>query len=179
MSHRPQQRQQVPTAQAKRYRAGVPKGYVEESSDSDEEEEAPQQQQQQQQKPTVQFAQKDVETGIQQVTISDKDAATDRRLLRLQQAQQAKQQQQGTGSGLRRRVQEEEESSDEDGSDKDEEQQAQDRLRMKQKALERAQVEQQPLGSIGLDDEDSNEDSEVSGNVGCSFAYLTMLILGI
>lgn len=165
MSHRPQQRQQVPTAQAKRYRAGVPKGYVEESSDSDEEEEVIQQQQQQQpQKPTVQFAQKDVETGIQQVTISDKDAATDRRLLRLQQAQQAQQQQQGSGSGLRRRMQEEEESSDEDGSDKDEEQQAQDRLRMKQRALERAQVEQQPLGSIGLDDEESNEDSEVSGH---------------
>ncbi|KAI8336710.1 splicing factor, Prp19-binding domain-containing protein [Chlamydoabsidia padenii] len=156
MSHRPQQRQQVPTAQAKRYRAGVPKGYVEESSDSDDEEEIQQQQQaSHQQKPTVQFAQKDVETGIQQVTISDKDAATDRRLRRLQQAQQSKQQ----GAGLRRRNLEE--SSDEDGtgSENDEERQAQDRLLMKQKALQRVQ-EQNTTGSIGLGDDGSEEESE-------------------
>ncbi|CAO3641678.1 unnamed protein product [Cunninghamella blakesleeana] len=52
-------------------------------------------------KPNLQFAQKDIKTGIEQVAISEKDVATDRRLQRLQRAQQATAT--TTTDGLRRR----------------------------------------------------------------------------
>ncbi|CAO3698302.1 unnamed protein product [Rhizopus stolonifer] len=76
-----------PKAPLRRYRAGqVPENYVDELSDS----ESDQEQQQQQQQPIrneLQFAQKDIQTGIRQTTISEKDASTDRRLRQLQQMQ--------------------------------------------------------------------------------------------
>ncbi|KAI8078747.1 splicing factor, Prp19-binding domain-containing protein [Halteromyces radiatus] len=167
MSYRPQQRQKGPAAPVKRYRAGVPKGYVEESSESDEEEEQQQQQQQQQpsEKPVVQFAQKDVVTGIQQVHISEKDAQSDRRLRRLQQVQQQQQQQQ-PGIRRRRMVEEEEEEEEEESDQEDnvdEDQQAKHRALMKQKALQRVQDEQQFSTKVEISEEEaSEEESEES-----------------
>ncbi|CAO3637180.1 unnamed protein product [Cunninghamella echinulata] len=58
---------------------------------------------QRQKKPAAQFAQKDIKTGIQQVAISETAVATDRRLQRLQRAQQQTTVTASTSDGLRRR----------------------------------------------------------------------------
>ncbi|KAI8072967.1 splicing factor, Prp19-binding domain-containing protein [Gongronella butleri] len=168
MSHRPPQNQQRrPTAQAKRYRAGAPKDYVSDSSSSDEDEAPIQQQKQQtvsQQRSggsgAVQFAEKDVTTGIQQQTVSEHVMATDRRMQRLQLAQQrAKQQQRGRAAGRN-----DDESSSSSDNEETDEQQARDRLRMKQRALQRAQEEQQrqdePLEEESEEESSSEYDTE-------------------
>ncbi|ORX45704.1 hypothetical protein DM01DRAFT_1339930 [Hesseltinella vesiculosa] len=154
MSHRPgQQRQQRPTAQAKRYRAGAPKDYVSDSSDSSEDE-APLQQQKKQaassshrtQPASVQIAQKDVKTGIQQEAVSEQVMATDRRMQRLQMAQQ------------RAKAQRKQSSDDEEDEDEqDDEQLARDRQRMKQRALQRAQEEEMTNDAL-----EESEDGESS-----------------
>ncbi|KAI8977346.1 splicing factor, Prp19-binding domain-containing protein [Mycotypha africana] len=146
MSFRPPTKQQAtaPKKQVRRYRAGqVPENYhsdIDEDISEEEEEVLIKQEQQQQQQPSQQkkkleFAQKDVQTGIQQTVISDREASHDRRLRRLQQVQQ-QQRQEGSGfrsQGRRRDVsssEEEEESSDDEAT------KARERLRLKQKALQ-------------------------------------------
>ncbi|KAI8373698.1 splicing factor, Prp19-binding domain-containing protein [Blakeslea trispora] len=136
MSFRPSQKEPKPTKQAKRYRAGqVPENYNDDLSDSSSEEEEQQEQQQQQREVRkrvgeLQFAQKEVNTGIQQVAISDKDASDDRRLRRLQQAQQQ--------AGRRRR----DESDDESDDEQEEEERARERMRLKQKSIQQQQAEE-------------------------------------
>ncbi|KAI9361957.1 splicing factor, Prp19-binding domain-containing protein [Pilaira anomala] len=155
---RPTQKQQRPQTQAKRYRAGqVPENYVDDLLDSDEEEEEEEEQQHveepiRRKRGELQFAKKEVETGIKQTVISEKDASTDRRLRRLQQAQQG--QVESTGGERRRRKQVE---SEEEEEEEDEEEKARERLRLKQKALqEQEQVE--------LEQEESEEESEEEGS---------------
>ncbi|KAI9029920.1 splicing factor, Prp19-binding domain-containing protein [Phycomyces nitens] len=156
MASRPQPKQQRPTNPTRRYRAGqVPENYVDDLSDSEESEEEEQQPQQQprrerkeRQQPSVQFAQKEVVTGLKQIEISEKDVASDRRLRRLRQAQEA-------AGGVEQDDQEEAKNEEED----DEEEQARERLRMKQKALSQ-QIEREEAESIRAKAE--NEESEES-----------------
>ncbi|OBZ85615.1 Microfibrillar-associated protein 1 [Choanephora cucurbitarum] len=164
MSFRPSQKQAKPTKQAKRYRAGqVPENYNDDLSDSSSEDEQEQQEQHREVRKRVgelQFAQKEVNTGIQQVAISDKDASDDRRLRRLQQAQQQ-------AGRERRRRDESDDESEESGA---EEERARERMRLKQKALQQqeevieqgqsTQVARQPLGSEEEEEEDESEESE-------------------
>ncbi|KAI8879118.1 hypothetical protein K501DRAFT_336319 [Backusella circina FSU 941] len=152
MSFRPQ-KVQKPKVQAKRYRAGqVPENYVDDLSDSEassEEEE----QQQQQQKPTssLQFAKKDVDTGIQKTEISAQDAQTDRRLRRLLQQQQL------SNEPRRRRHVEE----DEDEEEENEEEKARERMRLKQRALQsQLDVEEEGEEEAESDQEEEESSSE-------------------
>lgn len=126
--------QHRPTVQAKRYRAGqVPKDYVDELSESSDEEQQEQLEQQlrRQSERQLQFAQKEVVTGLEKIEISEQEAASDRRLRRLRQAQQENAQ---TTEGRRRRRFTE--APEELDKDQDEEQRAQARLRMKERALQ-------------------------------------------
>src|ERR1700709_2655675 len=83
-------------APVKRYRAGQAPANVQESSDEEEEEEEEQQELQtrharrDQASQSIQFAQKEVITGVEKVAISEVDAASDRRLRRLKEAQEAR-----------------------------------------------------------------------------------------
>ncbi|GAA5814001.1 hypothetical protein MFLAVUS_007491 [Mucor flavus] len=149
MSARPS-KQPRPQTQAKRYRAGqVPENYVDDLSDSEEEEEQ-QQIEEPKKRGELQFAKKEVDTGIKQTTISEQDASTDRRLRRLQQAQQAQVENDG---GRRRRRQVE---SDEEIEEEDEEEKARERMKLKQKALQEQELEEQQ--------EESEEESEEEGS---------------
>ena len=163
MSFRPRN-QPRPTQQAKRYRAGhVPENYVDELSESEEEDEESLQQQQQQQqersdkhRAQLQFAQKEVVTGLKQIEISEQDAASDRRLRRLRQAQQAEAvEKDDAGRRRRRRFTDEQEPVQEEGEDEEE----QRRLRIKQKALEQQQL-QEAIERQGEQEEEEEEEEE-------------------
>ncbi|KAI9282324.1 splicing factor, Prp19-binding domain-containing protein [Sporodiniella umbellata] len=132
-----------PKTPFKRYRAGqVPENYVDELSDSESEQE----QEQLPIKSELQFAQKDVQTGIQQTVISEKAANTDRRLRRLQQAQQE------AIRPARRHTQE-------DSDEEDEEVLARDRMRLKQMSLM-----QQDLEAQHTKEESEGSDEEEEGS---------------
>lgn len=149
MSARPTQKQQRPQNQARRYRAGqVPENYVDDLSDSEEEEEQIEEPVRRK-RGEVQFAQKEVDTGVKQTTISEKDASTDRRLRRLQLAQQTQQLEDDSGRRRRRQVESEEEE------DVDEDEKARERMILKQKALQQQEDEQ-----IESEQEGSEEGSE-------------------
>lgn len=153
MSFRPPtQKQPKPTKQARRYRAGqVPENYVDDLSDSEsgqesehEQVEAPQQIRKKRGELT--FAQKEINTGVQQTAISDKDVGSDRRLRRLQQAQQSM----GDGDGRRRRRQASSDEDEDSDQESDEDEKARERMRMKQRALQQQQMEtdDQPEGTL-------------------------------
>ncbi|KAG2193221.1 hypothetical protein INT47_010696 [Mucor saturninus] len=154
MSARPTQKQQRPQNQARRYRAGqVPENYVDDLSDSEEEEEQIEEPVRRK-RGEVQFAQKEVDTGVKQTTISEKDASTDRRLRRLQQAQQTQHVDEDSGRRRRRQVE-----SDEEEEDVDEDEKARERMLLKQRALQ--QQEEEELES---EQEGSEEGSEEEGS---------------
>lgn len=164
MSFRPRN-QPRPTQQAKRYRAGhVPENYVDELSESEEEEEEQlqlQQQQQQQERSEkhhgqLQFAQKEVVTGLKQIEISEQDAASDRRLRRLRQAQQAEAVEKDDAGRRRRRrfTDEQEPAQEEEGEDEEE----QRRLRIKQKALEQQQLQEAIERQAEQEEEEESEE---------------------
>ncbi|KAI9284593.1 splicing factor, Prp19-binding domain-containing protein [Umbelopsis sp. AD052] len=155
-------------APVKRYRAGQAPTNVQESSDEEEDDE---EQQQQQQETTsisrrdhasqaIQFAQKEVITGVEQVAISDQDAASDRRLRRLKEAQAARVDE----SGRRRRRFEEDEPAQEESEDEDEI--AAQRQRMKQKALEQRKAQEAEASrlqeAMPIEEEDEEEEEEGS-----------------
>ncbi|KAL9542948.1 hypothetical protein MBANPS3_008342 [Mucor bainieri] len=144
MSFRPPtQKQPKPTKQARRYRAGqVPENYVDDLSDSESEQEAEQEQaeapqQLRKKRGELTFAQKEINTGVQQTAISDKDVGSDRRLRRLQQAQQSM----GDSEGRRRRRQVSSDEDEDDDQESDEDEKARERMRMKQRALQQQQME--------------------------------------
>ncbi|CAO3613889.1 unnamed protein product [Mucor fragilis] len=144
MSFRPPtQKQSKPTKQARRYRAGqVPENYVDDLSDSESGQESEQEQteapqQLRKKRGELTFAQKEVNTGVQQTAISDKDVDSDRRLRRLQQAQQSI----GDGEGRRRRRQASSDEDEDDDQESDEDEKARERMRMKQRALQQQQME--------------------------------------
>ncbi|KAI9480726.1 MAG: splicing factor, Prp19-binding domain-containing protein [Benjaminiella poitrasii] len=161
MSFRPIQNPPKPTKQAKRYRAGqVPENYVDDLSDSDEESENEQQQQQpleeNRKRGELHFAQKEVNTGIQQITLSEKDVNSDRRLRRLQQTQQQ-------NDSVRRRRREADSSDEDQDESEDEEEKARERMRLKQKALQQQQevsTSKATEASEEEEEEDSEEDEE-------------------
>ncbi|KAG1050988.1 hypothetical protein G6F43_006782 [Rhizopus delemar] len=150
MSFRPNKSAPKPKTPVKRYRAGqVPENYVDELSESEEEEEQ-QQELQQPVRAELHFAQKEIQTGIKQTTISEKDASTDRRLRRLQQLQLDDQQDR---SARRRHVQEDEEE--------DEEELARERMRLKQKALMQQQdITQQEEEVEEVEEQQGSEEEE-------------------
>ncbi|KAG1150884.1 hypothetical protein G6F37_009584 [Rhizopus arrhizus] len=154
MSFRPNKSAPKPKTPVKRYRAGqVPENYVDELSESEEEEEQ-QQELQQPVRAELHFAQKEIQTGIKQTTISEKDASTDRRLRRLQQLQLDDQQDR---SARRRHVQEDEEE--------DEEEQARERMRLKQKALMQQQdITQQEEEEEEVEEQQGSEEEEGSSS---------------
>jgi len=157
MSSRPTtQKQPKPTKQARRYRAGqVPENYVDDLSDSESGQESEQEQveapqQLRKKRGELTFAQKEVNTGVQQTAISDKDVGSDRRLRRLQQAQQS------LGEGRRRR---QASSDDEDDQESDEDEKARERMRLKQRSLQQQQMATE-------DQQEDKEDEEESRHVG-------------
>ncbi|CAO0799997.1 unnamed protein product [Mucor circinelloides] len=157
MSSRPTtQKQPKPTKQARRYRAGqVPENYVDDLSDSESGQESEQEQveapqQLRKKRGELTFAQKEVNTGVQQTAISDKDVGSDRRLRRLQQAQQS------LGEGRRRR---QASSEDEDDQESDENEKARERMRLKQRSLQQQQMATE-------DQQEDKEDEEESRHVG-------------
>ncbi|KAI7895245.1 splicing factor, Prp19-binding domain-containing protein [Mucor mucedo] len=153
MSARPTQKQQRPQNQARRYRAGqVPENYVDDLSDSEEEEEQIEEPVRRK-RGEVQFAQKEVDTGVKQTTISEKDASTDRRLRRLQQAQQTQHVDEDSGRRRRRQVE-----SDEEEEDVDEDEKARERMLLKQRALQQQEEE------LESEQEGSEEGSEEEGS---------------
>lgn len=182
MSFRPRN-QPRPTQQAKRYRAGhVPENYVDELSESEEEEEEEQLQQQQQQQQErldkhhgqLQFAQKEVVTGLKQIEISEQDAASDRRLRRLRQAQQAEAvEKDDAGRRRRRRFTDEQEPVQEEGEDEEEEQR---RLRIKQKALEQQQLQEAIERQAEQEEEESEEESEEEVGIYSTLDVIYILI---
>lgn len=178
MASRPTaRREHIPKAQAKRYRAGqVPENYVDDLSDSSEEEDEEEQQQLHQHRPSnepsksLQFAQKEVVTGLKQVEISEAEAASDRRLRRLRQAQQQQQDSVETDDAGRRRRRRQVEEEQEEEEETNEEEKARERLRMKAKALQqqREQEEEMRLRQAAMrmqtqDEGDEDEDEEVHG----------------
>lgn len=155
MSARPTQKQQRPQNQARRYRAGqVPENYIDDLSDSEEEEEQVEEPVRRK-RGEVQFAQKEVDTGVKQTTISEKDASTDRRLRRLQQAHQAQHLDDDSGRRRRRQVE-----SDDEQEDEDEDEKARERMLLKQKALQ--QQEEEQVDSEQEGSEEGSEEEEVS-----------------
>ncbi|KAI8579838.1 hypothetical protein K450DRAFT_240567 [Umbelopsis ramanniana AG] len=154
-------------APVKRYRAGQAPTNVQESSDEEEEDE---QQEQQQEPPSIQrrdhasqaiqFAQKEVITGVEQVAISDQDAASDRRLRRLKEAQEAR----ADESGRRRRRFEEDEPAAAQEESEDEDEIAAQRQRMKQKALELRKAQEAESSrlqeAMPIEEEEEDEEEE-------------------
>ncbi|GAN03592.1 microfibrillar-associated protein 1-like isoform 2 [Mucor ambiguus] len=163
MSFRPTtQKQPKPTKQARRYRAGqVPENYVDDLSDSEsgqesEQEQAEAPQQLRKKRGELTFAQKEINTGVQQTAISDKDVVSDRRLKRLQQAQQSM----GDSDGRRRRRQVSSDDEDDDDQESDEDEKARERMLMKQRALQQQQMETEDQ------QENTEEEQEDSRRVG-------------
>lgn len=168
MSSRPNtQKQQKPTKQARRYRAGqVPENYVDDLSDSESGQESEQEQvetpqQLRKKRGQLSFAQKEVNTGVQQTIISDRDVGSDRRLRRLQQAQQS------MGEGRRRRQVSSED--DEDDQESDEDEKARERMRLKQRSLQQQQIEsdeqeegEEEKGGHQVEEEEDNDEEEVT-----------------
>ncbi|KAI8993645.1 splicing factor, Prp19-binding domain-containing protein [Pilobolus umbonatus] len=158
MSHRPTQKQQRPKVQARRYRAGqVPENYVDDLSDSEEEEEQEKPAEDISKKKELKFAQQEVYTGVQQIQINEKEAVQDRRLRRLQQAEQLNRE------GGRRRHQPV--SSEEEEEDEDEK--ARERMRMKQRILQQQEEDlssRSPEATTmqGEEEESEEEDEEES-----------------
>ncbi|KAI8644193.1 splicing factor, Prp19-binding domain-containing protein [Parasitella parasitica] len=157
-SRRNIQKQQKPTKQAKRYRAGqVPENYTDDLSDSESGQESEQEQaeapQQLRKRGELTFAQKEVNTGVQQTAISDKDVGSDRRLRRLQQAQQL------MGEGRRRR---QVSSDDENDEESDDDGKARERMRLKQQSLQQQQqqTEVDEQEDIGLDEKEHPAEDE-------------------
>ncbi|KAI9319251.1 splicing factor, Prp19-binding domain-containing protein [Dichotomocladium elegans] len=172
MSFRPHN-QSRPTQQARRYRAGqVPENYVDELSESEEEEEEQQQQiqrkreddhrrpeQKHYQQQQLQFAQKEVVTGLKQIEISEKEAAGDRRLRRLKQQQQQAESADKDDIGRRRRRFTEEKDNEDEAIDnkKEEEEEEERRLRIKQRALQQ-QREQEAAQQEESEEEEGSEE---------------------
>lgn len=164
MSSRPNtQKQQKPTKQARRYRAGqVPENYIDDLSDSESGQESEQEQveapqQLRKKRGQLSFAQKEVNTGVQQTIISDRDVGSDRRLRRLQQAQQS------MSEGRRRRQVSSED--DEEDQESDEDEKARERMRLKQRSLQQQQIEsdeqeekEEEKGGQHVEEEDDNEE---------------------
>jgi microfibrillar-associated protein 1 len=164
----PRSNQRLP-APVKRYRAGQAPANVQESSDEEEEEEEQEQQQQQQQSSiqrrdqasqAIHFAQKEVITGVEQVAISEKDAANDRRLRRLKEAQEARVDE---GGRRRRRFENEEITAAKEESD-DEDERAAQRQRMKQRALEQQKAQEEANSrlqeTMPIEEEEEEEEEE-------------------
>lgn len=163
-----------PQKQVKRYRAGqVPENYKDDLSDSEDSD-----QEQQQQEETLKrrgelsFAQKEVNTGIEQVTLTDKDVSSDRRLQRLQQAQQSMKQ---DNDGFRQRRREAASSDEEEQEESDEESKARERMRLKQIALQQQEITQ-PEEEEEEEEEDSEEEVNLDALRKCD---LTAYIVGI
>ncbi|KAG0172941.1 hypothetical protein DFQ28_008497 [Apophysomyces sp. BC1034] len=176
MASRPQPRsQQRPTLQAKRYRAGqVPEDYVDELSDSEEEEERQQQQQQKQQQTkqsSVQFAQKEVVTGLKQIEISEKDVASDRRLRRLKEAQESNRIEKDDQGRRRRRHFEDEAPKEEE--EEDEEERARYRIKLKQQALQQQREREEALAKQEIEEEEGEQGEEEEEEEESSSEYET------
>ncbi|KAG2176910.1 hypothetical protein INT43_007564 [Umbelopsis isabellina] len=153
----------------KRYRAGQAPANVEESSEEEEEEEEQEQQhrpvsKRDQASQSIQFAQKEVITGVEKVAISDQDAASDRRLRRLKEAQEARLAEADDSGRRRRRVVEEDEIEGAKHESDDEDERAAQRQRIKQKALaqQKAQEEQAKAQEAMPIEEEDEEEEEVS-----------------
>jgi microfibrillar-associated protein 1 len=153
----------------KRYRAGQAPANVEESSEEEEEEE----EQEQQQRPvpkrdhasqSIQFGQKEVITGVEKVAITDQDAASDRRLRRLKEAQEARLAEADDSGRRRRRVVEEDVIEGAKHESEDEDERAAQRQRIKQKALaqQKAQEEQAKAQEAMPIEEEEEEEEEAS-----------------
>ncbi|KAK4510008.1 uncharacterized protein ATC70_006177 [Mucor velutinosus] len=173
MSFRPTtQKQPKPTKQARRYRAGqVPENYVDDLSDSESGQESEQEQteapqQLRKKRGELTFAQKEINTGVQQTAILDKDVGSDRRLRRLQQARQSM----GDSEDRRRRRQASSSDNEDDDQESDEDEKARERIRMKQRALQQQQMDEyqqenkedeggKGLGRIGQQTEEEEESS--------------------
>lgn len=154
-------------APVKRYRAGQAPTNVQESSDEEEDEE----EQEQQEAPSIhrrdhasqaiQFAQKEVITGVEKVAISDQDAASDRRLRRLKEAQEAR----ADESGRRRRRFEEDEPAEAKEESEDEDEIAAQRQRMKQRALEQRKLQEAEASrlqeAMPIEEEEDEDEEEV------------------
>lgn len=153
-------------APVKRYRAGQAPTNVKESSDEEEDEEeqeqqeAPSVQRRDQASHAIQFAQKEVITGVEKVAISDQDAASDRRLRRLKEAQEARTDE----SGRRRRRFEEDEPAEAKEESEDEDEIAAQRQRMKQRALEQRKAQEAEASrlqeAMPIEEEEEDEDEE-------------------
>ncbi|CEP15819.1 hypothetical protein [Parasitella parasitica] len=156
------QKQQKPTKQAKRYRAGqIPENYVDDLSDSESGQESEQEQveapQQLRKRGELTFAQKEVNTGVQQTFISDKQVGSDRRLRRLQQAQQSMDQ-----GRRRRQVSSEEEDDD---LDDDDDGKARERMRLKQRSLQQQiEADEQEQEEQDENERHATEDEEESSS---------------
>jgi microfibrillar-associated protein 1 len=154
-------------APVKRYRAGQAPTNVQESSDEEEDEE----EQEQQEAPSIQrrdhasqaiqFAQKEVITGVEKVAISDQDAASDRRLRRLKEAQEARTDESGR---RRRRFEEDEPAAEAKEESEDEDEIAAQRQRMKQRALEQRKAQEAEASrlqeAMPIEEEEEDEDEE-------------------